>query len=146
MVVKPILVAVDFEEASRRALETAQTIGAGLGAPIALVHVYRIPLYTYPGIEPLPMPPPTYGLEIEEAAHKALTELAASYGIPPELALLREGDPTDEILAAARELDAQLIALGTHGRRGLSHVLLGSVAEQTVRRSPVPVLTVRVPA
>jgi nucleotide-binding universal stress UspA family protein len=50
----------------------------------------------------------------------------------------------DEILEAAREINARMIALGTHGRRGLSHVLLGSVAEQVVRRSSVPVLTVRV--
>ena len=144
---KPILVAVDFEEASSRALVEAQAIGAGLRAPIALVHVYRMPIYSYPSIEPVPMPPPMMAaLEIAEAAREALGKLAASVGIPPELTFVREGDPAGEILAAARELSARMIALGTHGRRGLAHMLLGSVAEQVVRRSSVPVLTVRVAA
>lgn len=146
MVERPILVAVDFEEASRRALLTAQTIGRSLGAPIALVHVYRLPLYTYPALEAVPLPPPiTFAPELAAASGKALSALAASYGISPDLTFIREGDPADEILAAAAELDARMLALGTHGRRGLAHVLLGSVAEQVVRRSRVPVLTVRVP-
>jgi nucleotide-binding universal stress UspA family protein len=146
MVVKPILVAVDFEEASRRALETAQTIGPGLGAPIALVHAYRLPIYAYPSLEPMPLPPPIRGLEIEAAARSALAAFAAAYGIPPELAFVREGDPAEEILGAAAAIGARMIAMGTHGRRGLTHVLLGSVAEQVIRRSAVPVITVRVAA
>ncbi len=147
MVERPILVAVDFEEASRRALLTAQEIGRGLGAPIALVHVYRVPLYTYPSIDPVSVPPPVvYAPEIAADAQKALSAFAASYGISPDLAFVREGDPADEILEAAAVIGARMIALGTHGRRGLSHVLLGSVAEQVVRRSRVPVLTVRVTA
>ena len=145
MVERPILVAVDFEEASRRALLTAQEIGRGLGAPIALVHVYRVPVYSYPSIDPVPLPPPVvYAPEIAADAQKALSTFAASYGVSQDLAFVREGDPADEILEAAAAISARMIALGTHGRRGLSHVLLGSVAEQVVRRSRVPVLTVRV--
>lgn len=144
MLERPILVAVDFEEASKQALVAAQAIAAGLHAPIALVHVYRVPLYTYAVLEPVPVPPPIPALDIEAAARESLDEFARSFGVPPEFALVREGDPVDEILAAARETNARMIALGTHGRRGLSHVLLGSVAEQVVRRSSVPVLTVRV--
>jgi nucleotide-binding universal stress UspA family protein len=144
MVERPILVAVDFEEASRRALVTAQAIASGLRAPLALVHVYRVSLYTYTSIEPVPMPPPIPPLEVEEAARASLGKLAALIGVAQELTLVREGDPADEILEAARAIDARMIALGTHGRRGLAHILLGSVAEQVMRRSPVPVLTVRV--
>ncbi len=145
MVDRPILVAVDFEEASRRVLLTAQTIGRGLGAPIALVHVYRLPIYTYPALEVVPVPPPiAYAPELAAAAGKALATFAETYGISRDLTFVREGDPADEILAAAADIDARMIAMGTHGRRGLSHVLLGSVAEQVVRRSRTPVLTVRV--
>ena len=144
---RPILVAVDFEEASRRALLTAQEIGRGLGAPIALVHVYRIPVYVYPSIEPVPVVPPgPYSPEIALEAQNALSTFAVSYGISPDLTFSREGDTADEILEVARMIAARMIALGTHGRRGLSHVLLGSVAENVVRRSQVPVLTVRVSA
>lgn len=143
---RPILVAMDFEEPSRSALRAAQAIGAGLGAPIVLVHVYRLPLYAYPAIDPVPVPPPmAFAPEIAAAAREALSELGATFGIPASDTFVREGDPVDEILALAATLDARIIALGTHGRRGLAHVLLGSVAEQVVRRATVPVLTVRVP-
>ncbi len=142
---KPILVAVDFAEASRRALETAQAIAAGLRAPIMLLHVYTLPLYMYPGIEPLPVPPPVaFEPELDAATRKAIAAFGASYGIPASRTLVREGDPVDEILATVATIGAQMIVMGTHGRRGLSHLLLGSVAEQVVRRASVPVLTVRV--
>ena len=52
-----------------------------------------------------------------------------------------EGDPRERILSAARELDADMIAMGTHARRGLSRVFMGSVAEAVVRTSEIPVLT-----
>ena len=147
MAARPILVAVDFAEASLRALQVAQPIGAGLRAPLVLVHVYRLPIYTYPSIEPVPIPPPiAFQPEIAKAARDALITFAASFGLPASSTLVREGDPADEVLAAAAEIDARMIVMGTHGRRGLSHVLLGSVAEQVLRRAAVPVLTVRVPA
>ncbi|MGH7329756.1 MAG: universal stress protein, partial [Polyangiaceae bacterium] len=56
--------------------------------------------------------------------------------------LLRNGDPHDCILRVAQELGADLIIMGTHGRHGVSHLLLGSLAESVLRSSPVPVLTV----
>ena len=93
----------------------------------------------------MPLPPMAFAPEIEASARKALADFAAALGIPASSTVVREGDPVDEILAVAASLDAQMIALGTHGRRGLAHILLGSVAEQVVRRATVPVLTVRVP-
>ena len=59
---------------------------------------------------------------------------------------LEDGDPATEILQLARVLDSHLVVLGTHGRRGLDRLLLGSVAEQVLRRAPCPVLTARAPA
>lgn len=61
----------------------------------------------------------------------------------PATALLREGDPQHEILAAAREWNADLIVVGTHGRGGLTRVLLGSTAESLIRHATIPVLVVR---
>lgn len=144
---RPILVAVDFEEASLHALAAAQAIAAGVGAPIVLVHVYRMPLYSYPSIDPVPLPPPSvFEPEIDAAARRALSAFAVSVGLPASSTLVREGEPADEILAAAAAIGARMIAVGTRGRHGLSHMLLGSVAEDLVRRATVPVLTVRVPA
>jgi nucleotide-binding universal stress UspA family protein len=137
-----VLVAVDFEEASRRAVEVARELAGPLGAELCLVHVYRLPVYTYPAFEPPSLPGLTQ--EISLAAAAALDELAAAVSV--ERTILREGDSATEILAAAREAGAVLIAMGTHGRSGLAHALLGSVAERVVRESDVPVLTVRAPS
>lgn len=134
-----ILVPTDFEAASRKALEVAKELAPCVRAQIVLCHVYTLPVYTYPGLEPAVLP--GFHAEVMAAAKKALDELAASEGGLPSQ--LREGDPATEILAAAAELKAKMIVLGTHGRQGLAHLLLGSVAEKVVRRSPVPVLTVR---
>jgi nucleotide-binding universal stress UspA family protein len=134
-----LLVAVDFEEASRRAIELAKELAAPLGAQVSLVHVYTLPVYTYPGLEPSILP--GFHHEVTTAARRALDTLAEDVGIAD--AVLREGDPVTEILAAARERGATMIVMGTHGRRGFAHALLGSVAEKIIRQSEIPVLTVR---
>lgn len=134
-----LLIAVDFEEASRRAIELAKQLAAPLGARLALVHVYTLPVYTYPGLEPSILP--GFHNEVTAAARRAIEALSEEVGIPD--AILREGDPATEILAAARERGASMILMGTHGRRGFVHALLGSVAEKVIRQSEIPVLTVR---
>ncbi len=63
--------------------------------------------------------------------------------IPDAQTVVREGSPRPVIVDAALELNCQMIVMGTHGRSGLAHLLLGSVAEYDVRNSKVPVLTVR---
>ncbi|HTN82159.1 MAG TPA: universal stress protein [Sorangium sp.] len=135
-----ILVPVDFEEASLKAVELAKDLGAKLGREVVLLHVYQLPVYTYPGLEPALMP--GFHAEVSAAASRAVQQLSAQTG--GLRALLRDGDPATEILAAAEEQRAAMIVMGTHGRRGLTHLFLGSVAEQVIRKSGVPVLTVRV--
>lgn len=81
----------------------------------------------------------------EEEARRILrivTDAAALAGVPAETRVLT-GIPSEDIVRLARELPADLIIMGTHGRAGMSHLLLGSVAEKVVRRAPCPVLTVR---
>ncbi|WP_437929213.1 universal stress protein [Sorangium sp. So ce291] len=135
-----ILVPVDFEQASLKALDLAKDLGAKLGREVVLLHVYQLPVYTYPGLEPALMP--GFHAEVSAAASRAVQQLSAQTG--GLRALLRDGDPATEILAAAEEQRAAMIVMGTHGRRGLTHLFLGSVAEQVIRKSSVPVLTVRV--
>ncbi|NJN69520.1 MAG: universal stress protein [Nitrospira sp.] len=83
-----------------------------------------------------------------KAGHtKRLSDLVsalATAGVPSEFLILG-GLPTDSILDAARTQPADVIVMGTHGRRGLSHALFGSIAESVLRKSPCPVLTVRSP-
>jgi nucleotide-binding universal stress UspA family protein len=88
-------------------------------------------------------------VDIETPAREAATEelqkalAAARTQLPTAVAVLKQaGAVWEQILATAREVGADLIVLGTHGRTGVSHALIGSVAERVVRHSPVPVLTV----
>lgn len=134
-----ILVPVDFEDASKQALELATQLGSKLGSEVVLLHVYQLPVYTYPGLEPTLLP--GFHAEVSAAAARAVQRLSAETG--GLRTLLREGDPAGEILAAAEEHKAKMIVMGTHGRRGFAHLFLGSVAEQVIRKSLVPVLTVR---
>jgi nucleotide-binding universal stress UspA family protein len=79
--------------------------------------------------------------DLQGRAEAAIGLLAAR--LPRARTLIREGGPRSVILDVAAELKADLIVIGTHGRTGLEHLLIGSVAEHVVRYSPIPVLTVR---
>ena len=136
-----IVVPTDFEDASKKALELAKELAVRIDGEVALVHVYSLPVYTYPGLEPALLP--GFHSEVAAAARRALEQLGAAQG--GLKTLLREGDAAMEILDAAKELGARFIVMGTHGRKGLSHFFLGSVAERVVRRSAIPVMTVRAP-
>ena len=139
---KTILVPVDFQDASLDALATARELAVKLGLEVVLLHTYTIPVVVYPGFDPIVAP----GLpeEIATAAKNALEKLASEQG--GLRSLLRAGDPAVEILRAIDELHPALVAMGTHGRTGLAHLLLGSVTEKVVRSSSAPVLTVHAKA
>ncbi len=76
---------------------------------------------------------------------EALIAARAARAVPME-ALVRVGTPFVEVIAAAREIGADMIVIGTHGRTGLAHALIGSVTEKVVRGSPCAVLAIRHPA
>lgn len=135
-----ILVPIDFEPASLKALGIAKDLAGRLGGEVVIVHVYQLPVYTYPGLEPSLMP--GFHAEVTSAAERAVASLAQQEG--NLRAVLRQGEPAAEILTAADELKASMIVMGTHGRQGLAHLILGSVAERVLRKSNVPVLSVRV--
>lgn len=134
-----ILVPVDFQAASLAALATARDLARRLDLSVTLLHVYTIPVVIYPGFDPIITP--DLPDQIASAAKAALDKLAAAQG--GLTTLLRSGDPATEILAAIEAEEPALVAMGTHGRKGLSHLFLGSIAEKVLRSSPVPVLTVR---
>lgn len=138
-VFKHVLVATDFSEASGLALELAASIARQAGATLTVVHACELPIY------PEAIPSADLLTPITAAAGKRLDAVVTGLRdrCPGALPLLRVGAAWEEILAAAAEVGADLVVVGTHGRRGLSHAVLGSVAERVVRLSPIPVLTVR---
>jgi|SRR6188768_4225780 len=136
-----ILVATDFSESSRQALELGLQLAQQFGSELTLMHSWDPPDYSYAaGLHvPVDMVTP---IERAAAAHleEATAELRCRF--PAAKSLLCEGAPWEEVLDAAARVKADLIVMGTRGRTGLERALLGSVAEKVVRLSPVPVLTV----
>ena len=135
---KKILCPVDFDPNSLAALEFGALLAQECNATMTLFHV--VPVI----IEPLKIATEPDEREWEERRREKLQELAEETGRRAECRVVtRWGDPANGVLEAARELRPDLIVMATHGRKGLSRVALGSVAERVVRESPVPVLTVR---
>jgi len=140
--VRHILVAHDFSETGEHALELALDLATELHARVTIMHAFEVPTLTYPG-EGLAMT-----TEVADGLRKASAEaldrlVARARGPGLEIrTLLREGRAWSEIDSAAKETDADLIVMGTHGRQGLARALMGSTAERVVRTAPCPVLTV----
>jgi nucleotide-binding universal stress UspA family protein len=142
---KNILVPVDFSECSEHALDYAVALAAKLDAKVHLLNAIGIPAF---GVPELGVALTASVIDdLVKGNQSALDKLAdprrklASIGE----VMLRTGDARDVILKAAEEVHADLIVMGTHGRRGVSRALLGSVAENVVRTAPCPVLAIRGP-
>jgi nucleotide-binding universal stress UspA family protein len=141
MDLRRILVPTDFGEAAAKALDFAVDLAKKYGAKITLLHVYEVPVYPYPGT----LADIDFVTPIREAAQKELASAFDALKLRGAEARseLQYGVPWSAILDTAAHQKADLIVMGTHGRKGVMHALLGSVAEKVVRLSPVPVLTVR---
>lgn len=140
---KRILVATDFSEHAQRAVAWGAALAKRFGAELELItSVFVVPLAAGPHSYGIP---PDYLRNVREQADKHLDEVAARYkrdGIAVQCTVLHE-DPSSGVCARAAETNADLIVLGTRGRSGLGHVLLGSTAERVLRRAPVPVVVLK---
>ena len=144
--IRRILFATDFSERSQAAWDYAALLATTFGAELHAVHVVQEPLTTVPEAGLAVAAPSVNIAELLDAAKQGLERLhVAAPGRVAERATLA-GPTADEIVRYARESAADVVVIGTHGRTGLAHVLLGSIAERIVRTSPCPVLTVRPPA
>lgn len=139
-----ILVPTDFSEPAEAALEYAKTLALEFNSSIHLLHVVSEP-FVYPWGTDLPTYPIADLLrQSEDAASTRLAELAAlTPALKGRITVETEvGTPVERILDYIATQRIDLVVIGTHGRGMVGHLLLGSVAERVVRRSPVPVLTV----
>lgn len=133
-----ILVPTDFSEQSRKALHYAISFAKQFNAEIHLLHVVEI--IPAPDV----MESGSFNIQLRESAAAGLAEWKKK--IPRQATArtsMREGTPYREIIRAADESNSDLIILGTQGRSGLSHLLIGSTAERVVRHAPCPVMVVR---
>ena len=140
---RTILVPHDFSEDADAALDTAVDLARRLHAELHLLHSYQQPLDV---LSPYGVAmPPNLIPEIRDAALARLRRIAerhAGSGVRIGVRVV-EGPPALAIEEAIGELGADLVVMGTRGLTGLRHLLLGSVAERTVRTAPCPVLTVK---
>jgi len=138
--VKRILVPFDFSEHSKAALRQALAIAHQFGAEVLLANV--VELYAYPTEIATP---PVGILEArrQEENLAELEKLCAELHLPAA-PVVRVGSTWQELVNLAAEQNVDLIVIATHGRTGLSHVFLGSVAERVIQHAPCPVLTIRI--
>jgi len=148
MTLHKILVPVDFSPCSEAALHHAAALAERFDAHIDVLHVWEAPKVV---TMELVIPHPDSEHVLAELAHKhaeqAMQQFLRGFEKEPVLAKgrLETGDPCETILRIASAEGYDCIVMGTHGRHGLLHLLMGSVAEKVVRRSPCPVLTIRLP-
>ncbi|MBI2824726.1 MAG: universal stress protein [Planctomycetia bacterium] len=138
MKAKKILFPTDFSTLSNAALEHATVLAKESGATLLVVHVAEPPAVYGAGEMYYGVPDPD-----TPTLRRMLSEIAPSDATVPCERRLLVGDPAAEIIAAAEAEHADMIVISTHGRTGLSRVLMGSVAELVVRRATCPVLTLK---
>lgn len=143
--IKRILVPTDCDDCSAPTVRYAAAVAEKFGAELILLNIVQDLALAMPdAVMPTPVPAPAV-TELIEAATSGLTSLVKAENLErlhPRLEV-RIGSPAPEIIQTARDLQADLVCIGTHGRGGIAHFLLGSVAEKVVRQAPCPVLTVR---
>jgi len=145
MEIRRILCPVDFSDTSSHAFDYAIELASRFGAELHLVHAYQLPAYALP--DGAFVATPEFAARVADESQQQLNKLVeshASSNLKFETHLV-EGVAHAEIVRVAKEMAADLIVMGTHGRSGITHFLLGSVAERVVRSSMCPVLTVRKP-
>lgn len=142
---KSILFATDFSESSDHAFQYALSLARKFESRLGIIHVinepvdlrgFYVPHISFDKLEE----------EIEQGALKMMEKFCRDHaqGYDRIETFVVPGIPYDEIIKKAGEVAADLVIVGTHGRTGLDHVLFGSTAEKVVRKSPIPVMTIRI--
>ena len=140
--IRTILHPTDFSEASTPAYQFATALARDYGAKLLIMHAWQRSAVVHCRAGAIPVTEPE---AVQAEAQLKLDAWRAPSRKIAEARLLVEGDACEAILRVAKNRHCDLIVMGTHGRTGLDRIVLGSVAEQVLRRAPCPVLTVRAP-
>jgi nucleotide-binding universal stress UspA family protein len=142
--IRQILAPTDFSECSKQAVTYAYELAQSFGAKLILLHVVELPVYPVEAFLPY-----TGGTALlDDLEHQARLDLAQLLpkdedGRVEVICLAVPGTPYYKIIEVAQAAKIDLIVMATHGRTGLSHLVMGSVAERVVRMAPCPVLSIR---
>ena len=147
--IQRILVGIDYSEYSREAARHAVYLAKAVGASVDFLHVSDLPVYMGPGYGPYQLDQLKSHLANQQEKERTdldeIKRFVAEFekdAVPFRYFVTADNAPS-EIIRVAREMRSDLIVIGTHGRAGLSQILLGSVAEKVVRKAACPVLTVK---
>jgi len=141
--IRCILVPLDFSDAANSILEWAAHLAMQHGSRVVLFHAYHLPV-EFQQLEGAYLPPDFWAnvkAEASESLERFAEQLRAQ-GIETE-AVVAEGYAATAIVDEVEKQNADVVVIGTHGLSGLKHLLLGSIAERVVQKSPCPVLTVK---
>jgi nucleotide-binding universal stress UspA family protein len=141
MTIRSLLHPTDFSDHSAAALELAAAVARDYGARLTILHVKSVPAVPAGVMTPEPVETPEEAAETRrrlDAVHPADPKVAVEH-------VMLVGDESTEIVQLAKDEAFDLIVMGTHGRTGVRHMLMGSVAERVMRQAPCPVLTVKQP-
>ena len=150
---KKILIALDYNPSAQLVAETGYTLAKGMQASVVLLHILADPAY-YAAYQYSPIMgfdsnfispetlPPDISLELKKAAEEFLASSKAHLGDDATVTLVKEGEVSDSIVRTAVEVMADIIVLGSHSRRGLEKILMGSVTEKVLHHSTVPLFII----
>ncbi len=143
--IRNILAPTDFSPHAEVGLRYACSLAEKFGARLHVLHILSEVVPVGPDPMIAPVLPPDYYTESEAQSQEALKDvIKPEWGKPAAIeTVVKWGSPVEVVLEYARNSPIDLIVIATHGRTGLSHFLLGSVAERIVREGPCPVLTIR---
>lgn len=145
--IKKILCPIDFSDCSDHAMKYALALAQSHDAELQLLHVVEPPMAAYDGVIQAPVLSIETLEQFQDTCRSHLKDIAAEATREHKNVTyhLASGIPWLGIIQAATSAEVDLIVVGTHGRSGIAHALIGSVAEKLVRKAPCPVLTVKHP-
>jgi len=147
--IKRILVGLDYSEYSREAAKYAVYLAKKVGAAVDFVHVLELPAYLGTAVGLYGMASLKSHLKkedgLKESSLEELKQFVAEFKLDELESSCRvvAGNPPSQIINLSVELESDMIVLGTHGRAGISQLIIGSVAEKVVRKASCPVLTIK---
>ncbi len=149
---KKILIALDYDPPAQKIAETGYALAKAMTAKVVLVHIlseatyYFSPEYSavmgFEGFNTLSMAPSVNSAELKKAGQDYLDKSKRHLGDDNIQTIIKEGDFASGIVETAKEVNADIIVLGSHGRRGFNKILMGSVAEQVLHKSTIPLFII----
>lgn len=151
---KKVLIAIDYNPTAQNIAETGYSLAKSMNAEITLLHVVAdytyyssldySPIMGFDSFSNLGMLQTNTVTDLQSAAQEYLKKIKTHLGDPAIKTIVKDGDSGDAIIDAAKELNADVIVMGSHSRRGLEKILMGSVAEKVLRNSQIPLFIIPV--